>query len=174
LEVDSLNSVNKIIAVCGNSGSYKTATSVSLAATIAHKAPGASVAVVSWDHTNGIYTRLATLCLQKYANVPFNIILRLVCEAFPIAIFMKQLEDGKRHLMEIAECKYISGDQYDIRPLWTYKVQDEHRNEDGRVVIKGGFMKANRISEGLAKQLLDNGMPQKILNRYLGLGGGQK
>ena len=117
--------------------------------------------------TQGIYTRLATLCLQKYANVPFPIIIRLVCEAFPIAIFMKQLEDGKRHLMEIAECSYKSGDQYDIRPLWTYEVRDQYRDKSDKVVIDGGFVKRYDISIGLRQRLLENGMPQNLLNRYM-------
>lgn len=117
--------------------------------------------------TSGIYTRLATLCLQKFSSVPFEIILRLVCEAFPIAIFMKQLEDGKRHLMEIAECKYLSGDQYEIRPLWTYEVRDEYRNADGKTVINGGFVKKNIISDNLRQRLLDNGMPRQKLEKYI-------
>jgi len=118
--------------------------------------------------TQGIYTRLATLCLQKHSSVPFPIIIRLVCEAFPIAVFMKQLEDGKRHLMEIAECSYISEDRYDIRPLWTYVVRDEYRDRDGKAVINGEFVKKNDISDELQHKLLDNGMPQKLLERYIG------
>jgi pilus assembly protein CpaF len=116
--------------------------------------------------TQGIYTRLATLCLQKYSNVPFPIIIRLVCEAFPIAIFMKQLEDGSRHLMEIAECSYKSGDQYDIRPLWTYEVRSQKRDSEGKVVIDGEFVRRNDISDGLKQRLLENGMPQNLLSRY--------
>lgn len=122
--------------------------------------------------TAGIYTRLATLCLQKYSNVPFDIILRLVCEAFPLAIFMKQLEDGKRHLMEIAECKYIKGDEYKIRPLWSYEVRDETWSDDGEVVINGGFVKKNIISDELRQRLLNNGIPRKKLDRYC-MGGKQ-
>jgi pilus assembly protein CpaF len=117
--------------------------------------------------TQGIYTRLATLCLQKYANVPFPIIIRLVCEAFPIAVFMKQLEDGKRHLMEIAECSYESGDRYNIRPLWVFEVCDEYRDSDGKVSINGGFVKKNNVSDELKQRLLENGMPQNLLNQYL-------
>jgi pilus assembly protein CpaF len=116
--------------------------------------------------THGIYTRLVTLCLQKYSSVPFSIITRLVCEAFPIAVFMKQLEDGSRHLMEIAECSYREGDKYDIRPLWTYEVRDEQRDDDGKVTINGEFVRRNSISDGLKQRLLENGMPQKLLSKY--------
>jgi len=117
--------------------------------------------------TRGVYTRLVTLCMQKHSHMPFNNILMLVCEAFPIAIYMKQLEDGKRHLMEIAECTYRGGDKYDIQPLWAYEIKSEHRDNDGKVTINGGFVKKDRISEALAKQLLSNGMPQEKLQRYL-------
>ena len=54
--------------------------------------------------TAGVYTRLATLCLQKYSEVPFDIIIRLVCEAFPIAIFLKQMAHGSRKITQISEC----------------------------------------------------------------------
>jgi pilus assembly protein CpaF len=120
--------------------------------------------------TQGIYTRLATLCLQKYANVPFPIIIRLVCEAFPIAVFMKQLEDGKRHLMEIAECSYKNADQYDIRPLWIYEVRDERRDSSGNIVINGEFVRKNSISDELKQRLSENGMPQKLVDKYAGGG----
>jgi pilus assembly protein CpaF len=118
--------------------------------------------------THGIYTRLVTLCLQKYSSVPFSIITRLVCEAFPIAIFMKQLEDGKRHLMEIAECFYKSGDQYEIRPLWVYEVQSEQRDSSGKVTINGEFVRKNNISDRLKQRLTENGMPRELIRRYAG------
>jgi len=116
--------------------------------------------------TQGIYTRLATLCLQKYSQVPFDIIIRLVCEAFPLAVFVKQLEDGKRHIMEIAECVYRDGDKYDMRPLWVYEVTDEKREGDS-VIINGGFVRKNGISEQLKTRLLENGMPETTLNKYI-------
>jgi pilus assembly protein CpaF len=117
--------------------------------------------------TNGIYTRLATLCLQKFSSVPFSIIIRLVCEAFPLAIFIKQLEDGKRHLMEIAECVYLHDDKYEIRALWVYEVRDEIREADGSVTIDGGFVRINDITEKLQKRLLENGLPKHLLDKYI-------
>ncbi|MCL2076850.1 MAG: CpaF/VirB11 family protein [Oscillospiraceae bacterium] len=116
--------------------------------------------------TEGIYTRLATLCLQKYSHVPFSIIIRLVCEAFPLAIFTKQLEDGKRHLMEIAECVYLEDDKYDIMPLWVYEVRDEKREETGKVTIDGSFVKKNNVSQRLHTLLLEGGMPRELLKKY--------
>jgi pilus assembly protein CpaF len=117
--------------------------------------------------TRGIYTRLTTLCLQKYSHVPFNTILRLVCGAFPLAVFVKQLKDGKRHIMEIAECVYHCDDVYEMRPLWVYEVEDEIYDENDEVVIKGGFKKKNDVSEKLQEWLIEHGMPRKTLEKYV-------
>lgn len=46
-----MSETHKIIAVYGNSGSFKTATSVNLAKTIEKRDSGASVAIVGLDHT---------------------------------------------------------------------------------------------------------------------------
>jgi pilus assembly protein CpaF len=116
--------------------------------------------------TEGIYTRLATLCLQKYSNVPFAIIIRLVCEAFPLAIFIKQLEDGKRHLMEIAECVYRQDDRYDVIPLWAYEVREEKIDKNGKAIIKGEFVRKNKMSANLKTRLQENGMPRELIEKY--------
>jgi pilus assembly protein CpaF len=102
--------------------------------------------------TAGVYTRLATLCLQKYSEVPFDIIIRLVCEAFPIAVFLKQMADGSRKITQISECKYLSEDKYTILPLWSYE---------------GEFVKVGTISDELQKRLIENGMPKEVMRRYL-------
>jgi hypothetical protein len=70
--------------------------------------------------------------------------------------------------MEVAECTYRGGDKYDIRPLWTYEVDEEHRNEEGKTIITGYFTKVNFISGELAQKLSDNGMPWQKLKRYVG------
>ena len=85
--------------------------------------------------THGIYSRLATLCLQKYAEVPYDIIISLVAEAFPLGIYMKQLEDGSRRLMEIAECVLTGHGEYTTRSLYRFDIVSEERNTDGSIDI---------------------------------------
>lgn len=118
---------------------------------------------------HGIYSRLATLCLQKYSNVPYDIIISLVTDAFPIGIFLKKLGDGKRHLMEIAECESFEKGKYSTRTLYKYDVIRESRTENG-VQIDGKFVKVNGISEKLEKRLRENGVPSDILDRFKEVG----
>lgn len=40
-----------------------------------------------------------------------NTLLSFVTEAFPLAIFLKKLDDGKRHIMEVAECVGVDYEQ---------------------------------------------------------------
>lgn len=126
--------------------------------------------VMTTTHANscaGVYSRLATLCLQKYSSVPFNIIVSLVVEAFPISIFLKQLDDGKRHLMEIAECIDLHNGDYKLRPLWQYEVISEEETENGKI-IEGHFIKVNSITKELADRLRSNGVPRATLARFTG------
>lgn len=117
------------------------------------------------SNINGIYSRLATLCLQKYSNVPYDIIISLVTDAFPLGIYTKQLDDGKRHIMEIAECESQGKGNYTTRTLWKYEVISETENENG-IDINGKFVRVNPISENLRKRLHENGVPNEIIEKF--------
>lgn len=114
---------------------------------------------------NGIYSRLTTLCLQKYSNVPYDIIISLVTDAFPIGVFLKRLDDGKRHIMEIAECECYEKGMYRTRTLYKYDVVSEIKTDDG-VRIDGRFIKVNGISDKLEKRLRENGVPADMLKKF--------
>lgn len=128
-------------------------------------------AVLTTTHASsahGVYTRLATLCLQAYSNIPFDVILRLVCEAFPIAVYQHKLEDGTRRVTEIAECIYNNEKRdYDTVSLWKYEVLEKHKGEGESVEITGRFVKKNNISENLQKRLLQNGIDRATLDTFL-------
>lgn len=115
----------------------------------------------------GIYPRLATLCMQLYGDTPMNTLLSFVTEAFPLAIFLKKLDDGKRHIMEVAECVGVDYEQSRAitRTLWKYNVKSE-RKVDGKVVIDGEFVRVNPISKELRDRMHENGVADDILNKY--------
>lgn len=117
------------------------------------------------SNIQGIYSRLATLCLQKYSAVPYDIIISLVTEAFPIGVFLKKLDDGKRHLMEIAECESDGKGNYTTRTLWKYEVLSENQTEHG-VEIDGRFVRVAPISDALAHRLHENGISYEKLRKY--------
>lgn len=113
----------------------------------------------------GIYPRLATLCMQLYGDTPFNILIQFVTEAFPLAIFLKRLDDGKRHIMEIAECISDGKGDYQTRTLWKYNVHSERMTENG-VVIDGNFVRVNPISAQLRERMHENGVSEELLRIY--------
>lgn len=115
----------------------------------------------------GVYPRLATLCMQQYGETPFDILLSFVTEAFPLAIFLKRLDDGKRHIIEIAECTGINREESTAitRTLWKYNVKSE-KIVDGKIVIDGEFVRVNPISKALCERMHENGVPYDILEKY--------
>ena len=113
----------------------------------------------------GIYSRLATLCLQKYSEVPYDIIISLVVEAFPIGIFMKQLDDGSRRIMEIAECVHKGKGDYSTSTIYRYEILSERKTETG-IEIDGHFVKVNCPSERLMKRLRENGLSREMLDKF--------
>ena len=113
----------------------------------------------------GIYPRLATLCMQKHST-PYPTLISFVTEAFPLAVFLKKLDDGKRHIMEIAEC--LGCDEKGkvfTKTLWKYRV-DSERIVDGKTVIDGGFVRVNPISRELRDRMHENGVPNDVLDRF--------
>ena len=101
--------------------------------------------------------------------MPYDIIISLVTDAFPLAIYLKKLGDGKRHITEIAECEYDNNKKdYTTRTLWEYEVISETET-DNEVQIKGKFVRVNPISESLYKRLRENGVPKEMLNRFAGV-----
>ena len=113
----------------------------------------------------GIYPRLATLCMQKHST-PYPTLISFVTEAFPLAVFLKKLDDGKRHIMEIAEC--LGCDEKGkvfTKTLWKYRV-DSERIVDGKAVIDGRFVRVNPISKELRERMHENGVPNDVLDRF--------
>ena len=81
--------------------------------------------------------------------------------------FCKQLENRERRLMETQECEIRLDGTRSYRPPFQYKTT-EHRVEDGKCIIEGQHEQVHAISDGLAKRLLENGMPGETLKRLRG------
>ncbi len=85
-----------------------------------------------------------------------------VTEAYPIVVFCKKLENKQRRMMEIQECEILPDGTRNYRILFQYVIT-EKRIEDGKFVIEGHHKQVNTISDSLAKRLMENGMPQTII-----------
>lgn len=138
-------------------------------ANAAQEAARTGVAVVTTIHSNSCeatYRRMVSLC-KRAVDMSDETLLSYVTEAYPIVAFCKQLENRERRLMEIQECEIRPDGTRSYRPLFQYKIT-ENRVEDGKFIIEGRHEQVHTISDGLAKRLLENGMPGETLKRLRG------
>ena len=120
--------------------------------------------VLTTIHSNSseaTYRRMVTLCKRKY-DIEDETLFDLVTEAFPIIVFVKQLENKERKVMEIMECCIHPDGRREFHTLYRYRITS---NEivNGRYVIAGEHTKVQEISSGLAKRLQENGIPHELL-----------
>lgn len=141
-------------------------------ANAAQEAARTGVAVLTTIHSNSCeatYRRMVSLC-KRAVDINDATLMDYVTEAYPIVVFCKQLENKQRRMMEIQECEILPDGTRRFRPLFQYVIT-ENRMDDGNLIIDGHHEQINTISDSLAKRLLENGMPQNLINQ---LGAGVK
>lgn len=112
------------------------------------------------------YAKIATLA-QQASNYSFETLMRLSVEAFPIVVYMKQLDDGVRRIMEVLEGeKYTPGQGLICRTLYRFDTYDTLKNQDGSFEVKGQHKRVSGISTNLQKILLNSGAPRKAVLGY--------
>lgn len=137
-------------------------------ANAAQEAARTGVAVVTTIHSmscEATYRRMVSLC-KRAVDMGDETLMGFVTEAYPIVAFCKQLENKERRLMEIMECEILPDGTRKFRPLFQYQIT-ENRVENGKFIIKGSHKQVNPISQGLARRLMENGMPQEMLSQLL-------
>lgn len=138
-------------------------------ANAAQEAARTGVAVLTTIHSNSCeatYRRMVSLC-KRAVDMSDATLMDYVTEAYPIVVFCKQLENKQRRMMEIQECEILPDGTRHFRPLFQYVIT-ENRMEDGKFIIEGHHEQVNTISDSLAKRLLENGMPQAVIERLRG------
>lgn len=124
--------------------------------------------VLTTIHSNSCeatWRRMVTLCKRKY-DIADDTLMSLVTEAFPIVVFTKQLENKHRKMMEVMECEILPDGQRNFRSLFRFNII-ENRIDGDQFIINGIHQQENIISPSLQKRFLENGMPQKVLNKIL-------
>ena len=117
--------------------------------------------VVTTIHADGVeatHFRIAMLALKRY-SVDINIALMQAAMAFPVIVYMSQLEDGSRKIMDISECiTNADGDisRREYHSLYEYIVK-ENVIKDNKIHIIGSYQKGKDISTSLLKRMLRNG-----------------
>lgn len=138
-------------------------------ANAAQEAARTGVAVLTTIHSNSCeatYRRMVSLC-KRAVDMSDATLMDYVTEAYPIVVFCKQLENKQRRMMEIQECEILPDGTRRYRPLFQYKITENRMGEDG-FVIEGHHEPVNAISDSLAKRLLENGMPQAMIQTLRG------
>lgn len=118
------------------------------------------------------YTRMVTLAKQAY-DFSDGFLLGIMTEAFPIAVYQRRLENGRRVIAGITECLGCRGGAPILNELWRFAVDRNDTAADGAPIVEGHFEKLNDISQKLRSELLGNGMPDLTLERILNGGDGR-
>ena len=139
----------------------------------AHAAVEASLTghtVVSSVHAGDCrqaHLRIALLCQKKYP-IDFKTSLIQAAQAFPVVVFCHKLEDNSRKIMEIAEVEITQNGERRYRPLYNYQIEgNEYDRISKTFTIQGQFKKRGTISNGLKQRLMQYGVPQDTLRKFL-------
>lgn len=125
--------------------------------------------VIGTTHTfspEEIPDRLVQLASLQSSGLSDNTLYRMAVKAFPILFYAQNMEDGVRRITKICECS-LENDHPAFTTLYQYVVK---KNEivDGKTVIDGSFQKCGTISEYLQNRLRIKGIPEKVLQQFLG------
>ena len=128
-------------------------------------------AVISTVHAiscEKIYDRILDLCSLK-GNLSDKLLSRFVVDAFPITFFIKKMEDNVRRITEICECSIDSDGTRKLNRLYQYHTLHNDIVK-GKTVITGKFERVGVISTKLQQTLRDNGIPEALLQNFIGGG----
>ena len=124
--------------------------------------------VVSTVHAgpaSAAHMRIALLC-QKRFPIDFNTSLMQAGQAFPLVVYAHKLENNDSRIMGISECIINSAGEREYSCLYNYRI-DRNTLVDGQFIIEGHFDKPNIMSQSLKQRLVQYGVPQDELNRFL-------
>ena len=113
------------------------------------------------------HMRIALLC-QKRFPIDFQTSLMQAGQAFPLVVYTHKLENNARKIMDITECIILPNGQRQYNTLYRYNITKNTVNDD-EFKIEGYFDKPNIMSDNLKRKLMQFGVPQTELNRFLGI-----
>ena len=124
--------------------------------------------VVSTVHAfaaDSAHMRIALLC-QKRFPIDFKTSLMQAGQAFPIVVYSHKLENNERKIMDISECEILPNGDRVYHTLFRFNIT---KNEivNGKYVTEGYFEQPEIMSDNLKRKLLQFGVPQEELNKFL-------
>lgn len=122
--------------------------------------------VISTIHTKNAfeaYHRMFTLGRRKY-SFDEDMMLHIMCEAFPIIVYTKKYPDGVRRIQTILEGKFVDGD-IKFNELWRFFVAS-NEEINGQIRVSGEFKQINKISAELKQIMRDNGVENAVIEQF--------
>lgn len=124
--------------------------------------------VVSTIHASAAdaaHMRLALLC-QKRFPINFQTSLMQAGQAFPLVVYAHKLEDNSRKIMDISECVITQNGEREYRTLFRYNITNNELTGD-TFKVEGHFEQPELMSDNLRRRLIQFGVPQSTLNKFL-------
>jgi len=90
----------------------------------------------------------------------------LAGQAFPLVVYCHKLENNERKIMDISECAIQPDGSRQYRQLYRYRII-KNTVQNGEYAIEGVFEQVNTPSESLQRRLMQYGIPQNILDRFM-------
>ena len=113
------------------------------------------------------YYRMLFLSKQSLKNdISTEILLNMICSAFPIVVHIIKYPDNVRRISEVTECMGLdNNNNIIINTLYKYKVfsNEEHENKK---IVNGNFEKIHIPSEKIKDIFYQNGATNSIIARY--------
>ncbi len=123
------------------------------------------VSTVHASAADAAHMRIALLC-QKRFPIDFKTSLMQAGQAFPVVVYTHKLENNDRKIMDISECEILPNGDRVYHTLFRFHIT---KNEivKGKYVTDGYFEQPEIMSNNLKTKLLQFGVPQDELNKYL-------
>lgn len=123
------------------------------------------VSTVHASAADAAHTRIALLC-QKRFSIDFRTSLMQAGQAFPIVVFTHKLENNERKIMDISECEVLPSGERLYHTLFRFNIT---RNEivKGKYITEGWFEQPEIMSDSLKRKLMQFGVPQDLLSKFL-------
>lgn len=123
------------------------------------------VSTVHASAADAAHMRLALLC-QKRFPINFQTSLTQAGQAFPLVVYAHKLEDNSRKIMDISECVILPNGEREYHTLFRYHIT-KNELKRGKYKIEGYFEQPEIMSDNLKNKLLQFGVPQETLEKFL-------
>lgn len=126
--------------------------------------------VLTTIHSNSAeatYERMMTM-VRLRQSIDESVLMKIMVEAYPIVIYTKQLEDGTRKVMEIIEGQNFTDGKLKFQSLYRFEISKNIRDEQGKIrKVVGWHKKVNDISPELRRRMLENGISEEEMQKFL-------